>query len=171
MISGDVQPALLRLVQDGARHQLCASRKRRQGSVSEQHAQTSPRNQAKQACSTRPGRAIQKAPQCRGCRRCWCGAGGVPHRTILGTSTARQQRVYDFMNDTTFSDFIGELSEDAEALFKPTATARQRKWTRFRQAQAPPRHSQERAVVVDGPNPTLAETQRGPTNRNSNKEK
>ncbi|GAA2787143.1 NAD(P)/FAD-dependent oxidoreductase [Saccharopolyspora taberi] len=35
---------------------------------------------------------------------------------------ARQQRVYDFMNDRSFADFIGELPEDAEALFKPTVT-------------------------------------------------
>ena len=34
----------------------------------------------------------------------------------------RQQRVYDFMNDRSFADFIGELTEDAEALFKPTVT-------------------------------------------------
>jgi oxygen-dependent protoporphyrinogen oxidase len=35
---------------------------------------------------------------------------------------ARQQRVYDFMNDRSFADFIGQLPEDAEALFKPTVT-------------------------------------------------
>ncbi|GAB2450624.1 NAD(P)/FAD-dependent oxidoreductase [Nocardioides hungaricus] len=35
---------------------------------------------------------------------------------------ARQQRIYEFMNDRSFSDFIGELPEDAEALFKPTVT-------------------------------------------------
>jgi oxygen-dependent protoporphyrinogen oxidase len=34
----------------------------------------------------------------------------------------RQQRIYDFMNDRSFADFIGELPEDAEALFKPTVT-------------------------------------------------
>lgn len=34
----------------------------------------------------------------------------------------RQQRVYEFMNDRTFADFVGELPEDAEALFKPTVT-------------------------------------------------
>ena len=34
----------------------------------------------------------------------------------------RQQRVYDFMNDRSFADFIGHLPEDAEALFKPTVT-------------------------------------------------
>ena len=36
--------------------------------------------------------------------------------------TTRQQRVYDFMNDRTFADFVGDLPEDAEALFKPTVT-------------------------------------------------
>lgn len=35
---------------------------------------------------------------------------------------ARQQRIYDFMNDRSFADFIGDLPEDAEALFKPTVT-------------------------------------------------
>ena len=35
---------------------------------------------------------------------------------------SRQQRVYDFMNDRSFADFIGHLPEDAEALFKPTVT-------------------------------------------------
>lgn len=34
----------------------------------------------------------------------------------------RQQRIYDFMNDRSFADFIGSLPEDAEALFKPTVT-------------------------------------------------
>ncbi len=34
----------------------------------------------------------------------------------------RQHRIYDFMNDRSFADFIGELPEDAEALFKPTVT-------------------------------------------------
>src|SRR4029079_12898586 len=34
----------------------------------------------------------------------------------------RQQRVYNFMNDRSFADYIGDLSEDVEALFKPTAT-------------------------------------------------
>ncbi len=35
---------------------------------------------------------------------------------------ARQQRVYNFMNDRSFADFVGDLSPDAEALFKPTVT-------------------------------------------------
>lgn len=35
---------------------------------------------------------------------------------------ARQQRIYNFMNDQTFAEFIGPLSKDAEAFFKPTVT-------------------------------------------------
>ncbi len=31
-----------------------------------------------------------------------------------------QQRVYDFMNDQTFSEWIGPLPEDTDALFRPT---------------------------------------------------
>ncbi|MER5217410.1 NAD(P)/FAD-dependent oxidoreductase [Streptomyces sp. NPDC002838] len=38
------------------------------------------------------------------------------------TEAQRQQRVYNFMNDRSFKDFIGDLPEDAEALFKPTVT-------------------------------------------------
>jgi oxygen-dependent protoporphyrinogen oxidase len=34
----------------------------------------------------------------------------------------RQQRIYDFMNDRSFADFVGDLPADAEALFKPTVT-------------------------------------------------
>jgi oxygen-dependent protoporphyrinogen oxidase len=34
----------------------------------------------------------------------------------------RQQRVYDFENGRSFSDFIGDLPEDAKALFYPTVT-------------------------------------------------
>ncbi|GAB3254217.1 protoporphyrinogen/coproporphyrinogen oxidase [Arthrobacter pigmenti] len=35
---------------------------------------------------------------------------------------ARQQRIYEFENDRSFSDYIGDLPEDAEALFRPTIT-------------------------------------------------
>lgn len=35
---------------------------------------------------------------------------------------ARQQRIYDFMNDISFSEFVGPLSRDVEAFFKPTVT-------------------------------------------------
>lgn len=38
------------------------------------------------------------------------------------TEAQRQQRIYNFMNDRSFKDFIGDLPEDAEALFKPTVT-------------------------------------------------
>jgi protoporphyrinogen/coproporphyrinogen III oxidase len=34
----------------------------------------------------------------------------------------RQQRVYDFLGDQTFSQFIGKLPADADALFRPTVT-------------------------------------------------
>lgn len=34
----------------------------------------------------------------------------------------RQQRVYDFLNDRTFADYVGDLPEDAEALFRPTVS-------------------------------------------------
>lgn len=34
----------------------------------------------------------------------------------------RQQRIYDFMNDRNFADFVGPLSADAKALFEPTVT-------------------------------------------------
>lgn len=33
-----------------------------------------------------------------------------------------QQRIYNFKNDSTFQDFLGNLPEDAKALFKPTVT-------------------------------------------------
>jgi protoporphyrinogen/coproporphyrinogen III oxidase len=35
---------------------------------------------------------------------------------------ARQQRIYDFENGRSFRDFVGDLPEDAEALFRPTVT-------------------------------------------------
>jgi len=35
---------------------------------------------------------------------------------------AQQQRVYSFMNDKSFRDFIGELPEDADAFFRPTVS-------------------------------------------------
>lgn len=38
------------------------------------------------------------------------------------SEASRQQRVYDFMNDRSFADFIGPLPPDAEALFAPTVT-------------------------------------------------
>ena len=34
----------------------------------------------------------------------------------------RQQRIYDFQNDRSFQDFVGDLPEDAGALFYPTVT-------------------------------------------------
>jgi protoporphyrinogen/coproporphyrinogen III oxidase len=35
---------------------------------------------------------------------------------------ARQQRIYDFMGDRSFRDFVGPLPGDADALFRPTVT-------------------------------------------------
>jgi oxygen-dependent protoporphyrinogen oxidase len=35
---------------------------------------------------------------------------------------SRQQRIYDFENGRSFRDFVGNLPEDAEALFRPTVT-------------------------------------------------
>lgn len=34
----------------------------------------------------------------------------------------RQQRIYDFCGDQTFSDFVGKLPDDADALFRPTVS-------------------------------------------------
>jgi oxygen-dependent protoporphyrinogen oxidase len=34
----------------------------------------------------------------------------------------RQQRIYDFENDRTFAEYIGDLPPDAEALFRPTVS-------------------------------------------------
>ncbi|MGF9662704.1 FAD-dependent oxidoreductase [Arthrobacter crystallopoietes] len=54
--------------------------------------------------------------------------GGVANYTKVvrkraGESGAmRQQRIYDFQNDSSFQDFIGNLTEDAAALFKTTVT-------------------------------------------------
>jgi oxygen-dependent protoporphyrinogen oxidase len=36
--------------------------------------------------------------------------------------SVRQQRLYDFQNGRSFRDFVGDLPEDAEALFRPTVT-------------------------------------------------
>lgn len=38
------------------------------------------------------------------------------------TEAQRQQRVYEFMNDETFAHFIGNITDDARALFEPTVT-------------------------------------------------
>lgn len=36
--------------------------------------------------------------------------------------SVRQQRIYDYENGRSFRDFVGDLPEDAEALFRPTVT-------------------------------------------------
>lgn len=38
------------------------------------------------------------------------------------SGASRQQRIYDFENERTFQDFIGDLPEDAASLFKTTVT-------------------------------------------------
>lgn len=38
------------------------------------------------------------------------------------TPAERQQRVYDFLGDRTFSEFVGPLPPDADALFRPTVS-------------------------------------------------
>ncbi|MDN6437956.1 MAG: FAD-dependent oxidoreductase [Corynebacterium nuruki] len=38
------------------------------------------------------------------------------------TGETRQQRIYDFENDRTFADYLGDISPEAEALFTPTVT-------------------------------------------------
>lgn len=47
---------------------------------------------------------------------------GVVRKRSGESGATRQQRIYDFQNDVTFQDFIGDLSEDAAALFKTTVT-------------------------------------------------
>lgn len=46
----------------------------------------------------------------------------VQKRRSGESEAQRQQRVYDFMNDRSFAEFVGELPPDAEALFAPTVT-------------------------------------------------
>lgn len=47
---------------------------------------------------------------------------GVARKRSGESGAMRQQRIYDFENDRSFLDFIGNLSEDAAALFKTTVT-------------------------------------------------
>lgn len=47
---------------------------------------------------------------------------GVVRKRAGESGAMRQQRIYDFENDSTFLDFVGNLSEDAAALFKTTVT-------------------------------------------------
>lgn len=48
--------------------------------------------------------------------------GRVAARRPHESDAERQQRVYGFMNDRSFADFLGPLRPDAEALFAPTVT-------------------------------------------------
>jgi len=47
---------------------------------------------------------------------------GVVRKRPGESGAMRQQRIYDFANNRSFADFIGELPEDAAALFKTTVT-------------------------------------------------
>jgi len=47
---------------------------------------------------------------------------GVVKKRAGESGAMRQQRIYDFENDRTFQDFIGDLPEDAASLFKTTVT-------------------------------------------------
>lgn len=47
---------------------------------------------------------------------------GVVRKRAGESGASRQQRIYDFANDQTFQDFVGDLPEDAAALFKTTVT-------------------------------------------------
>lgn len=47
---------------------------------------------------------------------------GVVKKRPGESGAMRQQRVYDFENETSFLDFVGDLPEDAAALFKTTVT-------------------------------------------------
>lgn len=38
------------------------------------------------------------------------------------SAASRQQRVYSFMNDRSFTDFLGDMPEDVDALLRPTVT-------------------------------------------------
>ncbi|MEX5303112.1 protoporphyrinogen/coproporphyrinogen oxidase [Kocuria sabuli] len=47
---------------------------------------------------------------------------GVVRKRSGESGAMRQQRIYDFENDRSFLDYIGNLSEDAAALFQTTVT-------------------------------------------------
>ena len=47
---------------------------------------------------------------------------GVVRKRAGESGAVRQQRIYDFENDSSFLDYIGNLSEDAAALFQTTVT-------------------------------------------------
>lgn len=47
---------------------------------------------------------------------------GVVRKRAGESGAMRQQRIYDFANDQTFAQFVGNLPEDAAALFKTTVT-------------------------------------------------
>lgn len=47
---------------------------------------------------------------------------GVVRKRAGETGAERQQRIYDFASDRSFAEFVGDLPEDAAALFKTTVT-------------------------------------------------
>lgn len=47
---------------------------------------------------------------------------GVVRKRGSESGAMRQQRIYDFANDESFLDFVGDLPEDAAALFRTTVT-------------------------------------------------
>lgn len=47
---------------------------------------------------------------------------GVVRKRAGESGAMRQQRIYDFANERSFAEFVGELPEDAAALFKTTVT-------------------------------------------------
>lgn len=47
---------------------------------------------------------------------------GVVRKRPGESGAMRQQRIYDFQNERTFQDSVGDLTEDAAALFKTTVT-------------------------------------------------
>ena len=48
--------------------------------------------------------------------------GRVSASSVGETAEQRQQRVFEFLGDQTFADFVGRLPEDADAMFRPTVT-------------------------------------------------
>lgn len=47
---------------------------------------------------------------------------GVVRKRVGESGAMRQQRIYDFQNDVSFQELIGDSAEDAAALFKTTVT-------------------------------------------------
>ncbi|MFQ8736323.1 MAG: FAD-dependent oxidoreductase [Bilophila wadsworthia] len=68
------------------------------------------------------GRRVGKSSK-PGSRSCAPSAYGKVNKPRKGEDyRVRQQRIYDFMADKTFSEFTGPLSEEADAFFRPTVS-------------------------------------------------